>query len=104
MPRVRCLASIGMSNVCLRSTVWTIPAAEQSVDDALSTLRSADDVEWVSSAADEYRAALVEAIGRVTHLRQVLAAAFPAVDALHVAVGETPSGSGLWDWLPGSFQ
>lgn len=92
-----------MSNVCLRSTVWTIPAAEQSIDDALGTLRSADDVEWVSSAADEYRSTLAEAIERVTHLRQAVTAAFPAVDALHVAVGTPPPDSGLWGWLPGSF-
>ncbi len=75
-------------SMCVPTRVTTIQAAEREVDDARRVLHAADGVEWVSDAADLFRATLAEAIGATAHLVRELEGAFRAVDAAHVAVDE----------------
>jgi len=80
--------SVPTMSMCLPTRVTTIQAAEREVDAARRVLEAADDVEWVSDAADRYRAMLAEVVGATVHLTRGLEGAFRAVDAAHVAVDE----------------
>lgn len=72
--------------MCTPTSVTTIQAAEREVEEARRVLGAADGVEWVSDAADRFRATLAEAIGATAHLVRELGGAFRAVDAAHAAV------------------
>ena len=74
-------------SMCVPTRVTTIQAAERDVEDARRVLRAADGVEWVSDAADRFRAMLAEALGATAHLAHELEGAFRAVDAAHAAQG-----------------
>lgn len=75
-------------SMCVPTRVTTIQAAERDVEDARRVLRAADGVEWVSDAADRFRAMLAEALGATAHLAHELEGAFRAVDAAHAAIDE----------------
>jgi hypothetical protein len=75
-------------SMCVPTRVTTIQAAEREVEAARRVLEAADGVDWVSDAADRYRAMLAEVIGVTVHLSRGLEGAFRAVDAAHVAVDE----------------
>ena len=100
-------------SMCVPTRVTTIQAAEREVDEARRVLQAADGVEWVSDAADRFRAMLAEAVGATAHLTRGLEGAFRAVDAAHVAVDEVArstaaaradpwvgAGDGERAWLP----
>ncbi len=80
-------------SLCVPTRVTTIQAAEREVADARRVLQAADGVEWVSDAADRFRAMLTEALGATAYLAHALESAFRAVDAAHVAVDEAARGT-----------
>ena len=87
-PEPTAAPSVPAMSMCVPTRVTTIQAAEREVEAARRVLEAADGVDWVSDAADRYRAVLAELIGVTVHLTRGLEGAFRAVDPAHVAVGE----------------
>ncbi|MBO9554549.1 hypothetical protein [Cellulomonas sp.] len=71
--------------------------ALDDVDAARRALAHAQQVPWVSDAADRYRAALGDALAHVTAVRTAVEHAVPSVAALDVAVGAGVR-AGAWSW------
>lgn len=74
--------------MCVPTLVTTIQTAEREVEEARLVLSAADGVDWVSDAADGFRAMLAEVVATTVGLTAGLQRAFPAVDAAHAAVAE----------------
>ena len=96
--------------MCLRPPDTSVGAAELQVENARGALRAADGVEWVSDAADRFRASLAEATEAAARVTWALGQSLPAVTALHVAVEDATArdplavltGGGLFDVGGGS--
>jgi hypothetical protein len=86
-------------SMCMPAPATAIPAARADVDDAVRGLRAADGVEWVSDAADHYRAVLADLIESSAHVIWALDQALHPVQAMHTAVDNAPAPTG-WPGLP----